>query len=445
MTVKVKLPEECILLQSIFSALHIPYLPVNSKELDSAIEPFLYYLYNIAIKEPEVLVQSFSVLSQHIYKDKILKVIGERNDYTYEYAILYIQECLNVELNLFQEINNITGLYLKPIKIDGQNIDYWLKKENLQLTPHDKQVLPKYNKELGDVLINLINKNEMLIYENNIEKGLSKYKQISLDKFKEYINTCVHIKLHKDTLIDFHFLNSKVQTFVTRHRRYKVKEGKFIFEKSVVSQHRILYALNNIKRQEQDLKKTYSLFVKKQLINEVCKNPNDITDDVKIQIQKINLELLFLGITDNNLKEASDKLNRKLLKLKTYLDKIKKIQIKYKISGLQKVNVILEGKNIDLYDVYPYLNLTVKDKSILAKQKEVLIKYWYYNLQNKKVFYKVSDLTDVSVEINDAELLSLFVNSSWVLPYSTENTSGLYLVDEHNFTSKKNGIVFAYD
>ena len=441
----IKLPQECILLDSVFKALHLPYLPVDSKELDSTIEAFLYYLYNVATLEPEVLVESFTVLSRHIYKDKILKVIGETNDYTYEYIVLYIRECLKEELSLFQEVNNITGLYLKHIKIDNQNVEYWVKKENLQLTPHDKQVLLKYNKELGISLVNLINKKEMLIYQNNIEKGLCKYKQISLNKFKEYINSCVYIKLNKDTLIDFYFLNSKVQVFVTRHKRYTVKDGRFIFERSVVSQHRILYALNNIKRQEQDLKKTHSLFVKKQLINEVCKNPSDITDDVKIQIQKINLELLFLGITDNNLKEASDKLNRKLLKLKTYLDKIKKIQIKYGISGLQKVNVTLEGKSIDLYDLYPYLNLTVKDKSILTKQKEVLIKYWYYSLKNKRVFYKASDDADSDVEISYRELVSLFINSSWVLPYSTKNASGLYLIDEYNHKMSETPLVFAYD
>lgn len=443
---KVKLPEECILLQSIFSALHIPYLPIDPKELDSTIEAFIYYLHNVSIKEPEVLIESFSALSKHRFRNKVLKNVGHIDNPTYEYAILYIQECLKQELKTYQEINNITGLYVKPIKIDGQDIDYWIKQDNLQLTSSDRKFLSECNKNLGDVILNLVSKNEMLVYENNIENKLSKYKQISLDKFKGYINSCVYIKLHKDTLIDFYFQGiNNVQTFITKHRPYKIINGKFICEKIAVSQHRILYAINNIKRQEQDLKKTQRLFVKKQLINEVCKNSRDITDDVKIQIQKINLELLFLGVTDNNIKEASDKLNRKLIKLKRYLNKVKQIQINNKISSLYKITVNLEGKKTDLYDVYPTLELTAEDKNILIKQKEILIKYWYYNLQSKRIFYKTSDLTDASVEINQKELISLFINSSWVLPYITANSSGLYLVDEHNFTTKENAIVFAYD
>jgi hypothetical protein len=431
-----KLPPECLLLEVVFRAFNIKYLPQNAKDLRAIAIIFKHNLRSLEQTTKQDLIQICNILKQ-THKDAP-EVLDTESMY------LYIETCFNRELKIYQTVNKISGIFKRSIRLGFELIDYWSNIDYLQLTPDDLLFLSKQKDILYAKLETLIKSKETLIYENKSENEVENYRQINLSKFNTYKESCLYIELSNQNLVQFCFENKDINIAVLliNHRKYWYRDNKFFLPKRSFSQERLMYCINNIKRQELTIKKLQELIRDKELITKAKELFQDNkSENQEIKLQRLNLELLFRGVNNDNIKEVSDRNNRKLERLNKVREKVLDIQLKYNISGLYKIT---EGTK-ELYDIYDDLSLTKKDKTILINQKPNLVKYWLeslHSLGDIKIFYKTGKDYE-PFRISYIELLQMLNACIWVMPYTTSAELGLYLMNQSALT-EDNPLVFIY-
>lgn len=439
----VVIPSECILLKSAFVNIAKDKLPKSSKALTLIGEEFVNYLVQAFDNKSPQINFIYQALANQKEKHKILDLMKEKASFSSkeEFAFTFINFCLLDELKVYQKANDISCLSRKEIYFNYTKVYYYTKLSWLDLTDRDKVTLNDSKVQLANELIKVIETTSLLLYENFKENQFDNFKQISLEKFKRYLENSLYIDFttNKNIIISFENSDNDIIIYPTSSKSY-IKKGNYIkYTKANKSQKRILYVVNNIHRRIAKQENRAELILNYQMCLKELEaleglsltsnmfNLEQQKTNLREQAQRLSFELAYLGLEKgvDNINKSLGVIKHKITKLNKKLSAVLDIQVKCNISGLSSVPVLQ-----DIYTVEEGLRITKSDIHKLSKQKDKVFEYWLVTAAGNNVYYKNPKSEKIDT-VQYKDLVKVVDNAYWIEPFLTKDFLVLFVFNKN--------------